>query len=105
MYRKSAAALCAVVLMGLGAGGAFAGEVTGPPGSGNEKDTSHSNSICSFSGLNDGNAPGGQTQSYGQDVSSGRADPRDKTTPQPGKNETDVSCQGGSNPDNPNPRP
>jgi hypothetical protein len=95
------AAVCAVVVMGAGAGAAFAGEVKGPPGSHREKDVTHANSICSFSGLNDGNAPGGQTQSYGQDVSSGRADPRDKTTAQPGRNETDTSCQGGSNPYNP----
>jgi hypothetical protein len=61
MYRKSAAAFCAVVLMGLGAGSAFAGEVTGPPGSATDPPTNatgapeHSNSVCSFNGLNDFN--------------------------------------------------
>jgi hypothetical protein len=87
------AAVCAVVVMGAGGGAAFAGEVKGPPGSFREKDTSHANSICSFSGLNDGNPPGGQTQSYGQDVRAGRADPH---VFNPG----DI-CQGGSNPDHP----
>jgi hypothetical protein len=103
MRTKSffAAAVCAVAVAGGSAGAAFAGEVKGPPGSFREKDVTHANSICSFSGLNDGDPPAGQTQSYGQDVSAGRADPRDKTTPQPGKNETDISCQGGSNPYHP----
>ena len=61
MYKKSAAALCAVVLMGLGAGGAFAGEVTGPPGSTQNPPSKatgapeHSNSDCSYNGLNDFN--------------------------------------------------
>ena len=95
MRTKSffAAAVCAVAVVGAGAGAAFAGEVKGPPGSFREKDTTHANSICSFSGLNDGNPPGGQTQSYGQDVVAGRADPH---VFNPG----DI-CQGGSNPQHP----
>jgi hypothetical protein len=61
MFRKSAAALCAVVLLGVGASGAFAGEVTGPPGSASNPPTNatgapeHSNSVCSYNGLNDFN--------------------------------------------------
>jgi hypothetical protein len=61
MYKKFAAAACAVVLMGLGTGGALAGEVTGPPGSVDNPPTkatgapSHSTSNCSFNGLNDFN--------------------------------------------------
>ena len=61
MFRTSAAAFGAVVLLGLGAGSAFAGEVTGPPGSASAPPTKatgapeHSNSICSFNGLNDFN--------------------------------------------------
>jgi hypothetical protein len=95
MSKKSllAVASCAVVIAGASASAAFAGEVTGPPGTYGEKDTTHANSICSFSGLNDGDPPGGQTQSYGQDVRAGRADP---TAFNPGD-----ACQGGSNPDRP----
>ena len=85
-----AVAACAAVA-GLSAGSAFAGEVTG-----NGKPTGapeNSNSICSFSGQNDGNPPPGRVQSYGQDVKEGRADPH---VFNPG----DI-CQGGSNPRNP----
>jgi hypothetical protein len=87
------AAVCAVAVAGGSAGAAFAGEVKGPPGSFRPKDVTHSNSICSFSGLNDGDPPAGQTQSYGQDVVAGRADPREFN---PGD-----ACQGGSNPHRP----
>src|SRR6478736_5700907 len=63
MYTKFAAVLCAFALMGVGVGVsvAFGGEVTGPPGSTNNVPTNatgapeHSNSICSFNGLNDFN--------------------------------------------------
>jgi hypothetical protein len=58
-----AAAICAVVFGALGASGALAGEVKGPPGSlataqpgGNPNDTGapmHANSDCAYSGLND----------------------------------------------------
>ncbi len=93
MSKKSwlAAALCAVVFAGVSAGSAFAGEVTA-----NGKPTGallNSNSICSFSGQNDGNPPPGRVQSYGQDVKAGRADPHEFN---PGD-----ACQGGSNPRNP----
>ena len=60
---------CAVAIAALGAGPAFAGEVTG-----NGKPTAgpaHANSICVFSGKNDNPTstdpenPGGVAQSYG----------------------------------------
>jgi hypothetical protein len=104
MTRRSfvAAVACAAALAGVGATAAFAGEVKGPPGSvGNpgtplEAGTSHANSICVFSGLND--FVNGPTdfivQSYGQDVRLHGADPTDKSLPFPGN-----SCQGFSNPD------
>jgi len=77
MSKKSwlAAALCAVVFAAVSAGSAFAGEVTG---SGANEDQNQGKSWCSFSGLNDGNPPPGQSQSYGQDVSAGRADPHNQ---------------------------
>lgn len=64
MGRWCAAAICAAVVAVMGAGAAFAGEVQGPPGtpgqafSGSGKRTAapmHSNSICSYNGLNDMN--------------------------------------------------
>jgi hypothetical protein len=69
-----AVALCTAALAGASASAAFAGEVIGPPGSPfvlNEGATSHANSICAFSGLNDGEPPPGIVQSPGQDVSNG----------------------------------
>jgi hypothetical protein len=81
-----AAALSAVAVAALGAGSAFAGEVTG-----NGKPTGapgHANSICVFSGQNDvpegdpEEGPPGRTQSYGQDVRAGGLDP---STLNPGK--------------------
>ena len=69
MSKKSllVAALCAVVFMGLSAGSAFAGEITGkPPKDGSAKptpigaapdDDPHASSICSFSGQNDFHPP------------------------------------------------
>ena len=91
-------AVCATATVGLGTS-AFAGEVTGPPGSvedpGTPKDVTHANSICVFSGLND--FVDGPTdfiaQSYGQEVRLYGADPREFN---PGD-----ACRGGSNPYNP----
>jgi hypothetical protein len=99
MRQKFAAAICAAIVAGLGAGVAFAGEITG-----NGKPTAgpaHANSICVFSGKNDDptaplsldlevapNGPGGVSQSFGQDVKLG-LDPR---TFNPG-----TACRGGSN--------
>ena len=108
MLKKSrlAAAVCTVAIVGLSAGPAFAGEITG-----NGKPTqgpAHANSICVFSGQNDDptapiisaqpipeapNGPGGRTQSYGQDVRYGLLN---HTIVTPGQ-----SCRGGSNPDRP----
>lgn len=83
--RLLAVATCAVAVMGVGASGAFAGEVTG---SGKNADQNQGKSWCSYSGLNDDpdaplepagpgnpNGPGGKSQSYGQDVKLGFADP------------------------------
>jgi hypothetical protein len=89
-----AAALCAVAVAAVGAGSAFAGEVTG-----NGKPTAgpaHANSICVFSGKNDdptgtqGEGPGGVAQSYGQENKLGLVDPHEFN---PGD-----ACRGGSNP-------
>ena len=92
------ASLAAAVAVGLGASTARAGEVTGncnnakagSPAADNCKkgQNENANSICSFSGQNDNPGstnpenPGGKTQSYGQDVSGGPADP---STENPGK--------------------
>jgi hypothetical protein len=104
MLRKKstlAALLCTVAAVGATAGAAFAGEITG-----NGKPTAgpaHANSICVFSGKNDDptapldgsgpNGPGGVSQSFGQDVKLGLANPRAFN---PGD-----ACRGGSNPRNP----
>ena len=87
------AILGATVVAGLGMGvtAASAGEVTGncnnaKPGSPAAENcktnqNANANSICSFSGQNDNPGstnpenPGGKTQSYGQDVKSGAANP------------------------------
>ena len=71
-----AVAVCTAALTGASASAAFASEVIGPPGSltPNEAATSHANSICVFSGLNDNPTstdpenPGGIVQSYGFSV-------------------------------------
>jgi hypothetical protein len=72
----------AAVVLSLTATAALAGEVTG---SGANADQNQGVSWCSFSGLNDDpgapldgsgpNGPGGQSQSYGQDVKLGLIDP------------------------------
>jgi hypothetical protein len=72
MSKRSllAVAVCAAALVGVGANGAFAGEVKGPPGStptpgGNpDKTAAHtnSNSACSASGLNDFDSLEGQNE-------------------------------------------
>jgi hypothetical protein len=59
MRNKVAAAICAAVVSGLSAGGALAGEVQGPPGSPTNPGPNptgapeHSQSVCSYNGLND----------------------------------------------------
>jgi hypothetical protein len=85
------ATFAAAVVGGLGTSVAFAGEVTGNCNHAKEgsaaadncktDQNANANSICSFSGQNDNpnstnpENPGGKTQSYGQDVKSGAADP------------------------------
>jgi hypothetical protein len=106
LRKKSmlATAVCTVAVIGASAGAAFAGEVTGPPGtpgvfgSGSEKETAavtHANSICAFSGLNDFREGFGQietiTQSPGTEHRLGNTPPG-----VPGE-----ACKGGSNPHNP----
>ncbi|HEX6663559.1 MAG TPA: hypothetical protein VF025_07780 [Gaiellaceae bacterium] len=99
------AALCAVAVAGGSASAALAGEVKGPPGTGPRTQEqvdairtaapAHSNSICSYSGLNDmivGQGPiDFHVQSPGQNVRTGETPPGI-----PG-----VACHGGSNPENP----
>src|SRR6266581_1323531 len=99
LQHRFAAAICAVAVAGLSAGPAFAGEITGSgkPTAG----PTHANSICVFSGHNDDpgapldgsgpNGPGGQSQSFGQDVKLGLIDPHAFN---PGD-----ACGPGSNPD------
>jgi hypothetical protein len=97
MRTKStlATAICTVAIAAVGVGGgvAFAGEVKGPPTGGapntnyNTNATSHANSICAFSGLND--FQNGQTTSQTQT-------PHDGPPGTPGE-----ACRGFSNPDNP----
>ena len=57
MKRLIAAAFCAAALVTVPAGGAFAGEVKGPPGTLNNTNETgaldHANSACAASGLND----------------------------------------------------
>jgi hypothetical protein len=98
MLRKAiATSVCTIALVGAVAGAAYGGEVTG-----NGKPTqgpAHANSICVFSGHNDDptapldgsgpNGPGGQSQSYGQDVKLGLISPHEFN---PGD-----ACRGGSN--------
>jgi opacity protein-like surface antigen len=83
--RLLAVATCAAAVMGIGANAALAGEVTG---SGANEQQNQGMSWCSFSGLNDDpnapllppsptnpDGPGGQSQSYGQNVKLGLDDP------------------------------
>lgn len=79
--RLLAVALCAVGALGFGVNAALAGEVTG---SGKNEDQNQGVSWCSFSGLNDdptgsdpANGPGGQSQSYGQELKLGLVDPHE----------------------------
>ena len=86
---------------GVFAGSAHAGEITGPSPNGKPtqnretfQDPLHANSACAFSGLNDDptapldgsgpNGPGGQSQSYGQDVKLGLISPHEFNPASPG---------------------
>ncbi len=57
MRRRLIVAASIATLVAGGAGGAFAGEVKGPPGTRNNTNETaaptHANSACAFSGLND----------------------------------------------------
>jgi hypothetical protein len=67
MNRLLVVAASIAMLVAAGVGGAFAGEVKGPPGTANNTNEtaapSHANSACAFSGLNDLDATEGQNAS------------------------------------------
>jgi len=95
-----AAAACAIAVVGGPAGTAFAGEVTGPPGtpgvpfSGSGVRTgapAHANSICAYNGLNDMNPEQGPISSFVQT-------PHNQGSPGDAGHGT---CAGGTNPENP----
>jgi hypothetical protein len=95
-----ATAVCAVAVVGAGAGVGWAGEVTGPPGtpgvpfSGSGVRTgapAHANSICAYNGLNDMNPEQGQIDSFVQT-------PHNQGSPGDAGHGT---CAGGTNPENP----
>src|SRR5881409_498172 len=94
------AAICAAAVVGGSAGVAWAGEVTGRPGtpnvafSGSGDRTgapAHSNSICSYNGLNDMNPDQGPINSIVQT-------PHTQGSPGDAGHGT---CAGGTNPENP----
>jgi len=102
MRMKSliAAAICALAIAGVGATAASAGEVQGPPGtpgvafsgSGNRTGApAHSNSICSYNGLNDMNPAQGPINSIVQT-------PHNQGSPGEAGH---GACAGGTNPENP----
>jgi hypothetical protein len=95
-----AAAFCAVALVGGSSSAAFAGEVTGAPGTPGEAGSgsgvrtgapAHSQSICSYNGLNDMNPDQGQIDSIVQT-------PHNQGSPGDAGHGT---CAGGTNPENP----
>ena len=68
--RFFAVAACVTAVVGVGAGSAFAGEITGsgkggPNGDGTPGGTLNGSSACAFSGLEDGAATPGVVQNYG----------------------------------------
>ena len=110
MRRSFAAALCAAVVAGIGAGAALAGESQGPPGtpgvpfSGSGERTgapAHSNSICSYNGLNDMNPAQGPIDNIVQTPHTqgtpGAAGASAKGSGIPGS----PTCGPGTNPENP----
>jgi hypothetical protein len=70
MKRLLVVAASVAALAAGGVGGAFAGEVKGPPGTPNNTNETaaptHANSACAFSGLNDLDSAEGQTVSQVQ---------------------------------------
>jgi hypothetical protein len=110
MRSKIAVAACAAVVTGLCAGGALAGEVIGPPGTPNVPNSgsgvrtgapAHSQSICSYNGLNDmilGQGPIDQTtQTPANQGTPGEAGAGPNGSGTPGS----PTCGRGSNPENP----
>jgi len=110
MRTKLAVAACAAVIAALSAGTALAGEVQGPPGtpgvpgsgSGNRTGApAHSNSICSYNGLNDMNPAQGPIDVIVQTPHTqgvpGQAGAGPNGSGVPGS----PTCGGGSNPENP----
>jgi hypothetical protein len=99
MYKRFATVICAVAVMGLSAGAALAGEVKGPPTGGdpntnyNTAATTHANSACVFSGLNDYQQ--GQTEKPTQTPADG---PPGAAGHGAGE-DFPIGCRGGSNPD------
>ena len=85
MRTTVAAAICAMLVAGLGAGAAFAGEIKGPPyqgqpvpgGIGNETNSTPAgtvaHSLCAFSGLNDFDSTLGQNSKQTQTPADGPA--------------------------------
>jgi hypothetical protein len=95
-----AAAFCTAALVCGSSGAAFAGEVTGPPGTPGEAGSgsgvrtgapAHSQSICSYNGLNDMNPEQGPIDSFVQT-------PHNQGSPGDAGHGT---CAGGTNPENP----
>ena len=70
MIRRLLAVAAAVAMLAAGPGGAFAGEVKGPPRTLNNTNETgaldHANSACAASGLNDYDTSDGQTASQVQ---------------------------------------
>jgi len=104
MKRLVVAVASLAMLVGVAAGGAFAGEVKGPPSApcgaegqpACQQNTNYtgarenSNSICSFSGLNDMDPARGQTSSIVQNPG--------QDSPVPGAT-GHGTCAGGTNPE------
>ena len=110
MRKKVAAAIGATIVAAISAGSAMAGEVIGPPGtpgvpfSGSGVRTgapAHSQSICSYNGLNDMNPAQGPISSFVQTPHTqgvpGQAGAGAAGSGTPGS----PTCGGGSNPENP----
>jgi hypothetical protein len=96
--RSFAIAVLAAAVLGVGANAAFAGEVQGPPGTAGVADSgsgnrtgapAHSQSICSYNGLNDMNPDQGQIDSIVQT-------PHNQGSPGDAGHGT---CAGGTNPE------
>ena len=71
--RKAMFIAIAAGVAAFGSAPSLAGEVKGT----GEQVDANGRSICKFSGLNDPDPPEGRTQTYGQEVRTGRSDPTD----------------------------